>query len=76
MQKLKLKSIYMLCRKCSSSHTENNKIGFEIFGVFCDLICILQVAAETQQRGRNILRVAPWKVSKDHRQALPLRTDP
>jgi hypothetical protein len=50
MQKLKLKSIYMLCRKCSSSDTEHNKIGLAFFGFFCNLICILQLAAETQQR--------------------------
>jgi hypothetical protein len=33
-QKLKLKSIYMLCKSGSSSHTEHNKIGFAIFGFF------------------------------------------
>jgi hypothetical protein len=48
MQKLKLKSIYMLCRNCSSSHTEHNKIGFAIFGITYDFICILQVVAEIQ----------------------------
>jgi hypothetical protein len=36
--KLKLKSVYMLCRSYSSSHTEHNKIRFAIFGFFYDLI--------------------------------------
>jgi hypothetical protein len=43
MQKLELKSIYMFCRNCSSSHTDPNKIGFVIFGFFYDFISILQV---------------------------------
>jgi hypothetical protein len=43
MQKLELKSIYVLCRNCSSSHTEHNKIGFAIFGFFYDFISILLV---------------------------------
>jgi hypothetical protein len=34
MLKLELKSIYMLCRNCSPSQTEHNKIGFAIFWIF------------------------------------------
>jgi hypothetical protein len=34
MQKLKLKSIYMLCKNCRPSHTDHNKIGFAIFDFF------------------------------------------
>jgi hypothetical protein len=49
-KKLKLKSIYKVWESCSSGYTEHNKIGFAIFGFFNDFICILQVAAETQQR--------------------------
>jgi hypothetical protein len=41
---------YMLRESCSSSYTEHNKIGFAIFGFFCDLLWILQGAAETHQR--------------------------
>jgi hypothetical protein len=43
----------MFGRNCSSSLTENNKIGFEIFGFFCDLIWILQDPAKTLKRGKN-----------------------
>jgi hypothetical protein len=44
----------MLRESCSSSYTEHNKIGFEIFGFFCDLLWILQVAAETLKGVRNV----------------------
>jgi hypothetical protein len=61
-QKLKLKSIYMFWESCSSSYTEHKKIGFAIFGFFCDFIRILQVAAKSTQRGKNhILHTGPWK---------------
>jgi hypothetical protein len=43
----------MLGESCSSSHTDHNKIGFAIFGFFCDFIQILQVAAKNTQRGKN-----------------------
>jgi hypothetical protein len=62
----------MLCRKCSSSHTEHNKTRFAIFGFFCDLICILQVAAETQQGVRIILRRNPWNFLSLTKLPLPL----
>jgi hypothetical protein len=38
----------------SSSHKEHNKIGFAIFGFFCDLLWILQVAAKTLKGIRNV----------------------
>jgi hypothetical protein len=44
----------MFGESCSSSYTEHNKIGFAIFGFFCDLLWILQVAAETLKRVRNV----------------------
>jgi hypothetical protein len=47
MQNLELKSIYILCRNCSSSYTEHNKIGFAIFGFLYDFILNLQVTAKT-----------------------------
>jgi hypothetical protein len=47
MQKLKLKSVYIFCRNCSSSYTEHNKIGFTVFGFFYDFILNLQVTAKT-----------------------------
>jgi hypothetical protein len=50
MQTLELKSIYMLCRNCSPSHTDHNKIGFAIFVFFYDFILKLQDAAETHKR--------------------------
>jgi hypothetical protein len=76
MQKLKLKSIYMLWKSCSSGYTEHNKLGFPIFGFFCDFIQFFQVAGKTHKRGRYVLRVAPWKTSKDHRQGPSLHQTP
>jgi hypothetical protein len=49
----------MLWESCSSSYTENHKIGVEIFGFFCDFIRILQVAARSTQRVRNLFAQAP-----------------
>jgi hypothetical protein len=49
MQKLKLKTIYMFCKSCSSSDIEHNKIGFVIIGFFYDFIWILKVAAKTNK---------------------------
>jgi hypothetical protein len=50
MQKMKLKSICMFRESGSSSHTEHIKIGFVIFGFFCDFILNLQDVAETHKR--------------------------
>jgi hypothetical protein len=44
----------MLWESYSSSYTEHNKIGFAIFGFFCDLLWILQVATETLKGVRNV----------------------
>jgi hypothetical protein len=53
----------MFCRSCSSSYTENNKIGFAFFGFFCELIWILQVAAKNTQRGKKpFCGMAPGKI--------------
>jgi hypothetical protein len=61
MQKLKLKGIYVLCRKCSSSHKEHKKIDFTIYGFFCDLIWNLQDPAKTLKRGRFHFQPGPRK---------------
>jgi hypothetical protein len=42
----------MLWESCSSSYTEHNKIGFAIFGFFCDFIRFFKVAATTHKRGK------------------------
>jgi hypothetical protein len=42
----------MLWESCSYSYTEHHKIGFAIFGFFCDFTRILQGAAETHKRGK------------------------
>jgi hypothetical protein len=53
----------MHCNSCSSSHKEHKKIGFAIFGFFCDLIWILQVAANKTQRGKKpFCEQAPGKI--------------
>jgi hypothetical protein len=51
-QKLRLKSIYMLC-------TEHNKIGFAIFGFFCELLWNLQVTASFHKTRKNPLALSP-----------------
>jgi hypothetical protein len=40
----------MFWESCSFSYTEDNKIGFAIFGFFDDFIRILQGATETHKR--------------------------
>jgi hypothetical protein len=63
MQQLELKSIYMLCESCSSSHTDHSKIGFAIFELFCDFIWILQVAAKTLKGvKKHFCEQAPGKI--------------
>jgi hypothetical protein len=59
MQKLRLKSIYMLCRNCSPSHTEHRKIGFAIFGFLYYFILNLQVTGPNSQTGRIYLSLGP-----------------
>jgi hypothetical protein len=58
-KKLKLKSINMLCKSCSSSHTEHNKIGFAIFGFFYKLILNLQSTGPQSKTGKNLLLPNP-----------------
>jgi hypothetical protein len=70
MQKLKLKSIYMFCESCSSSHTEHSKIGFAIFGFVYDFILILQVTGSKAKNWKNLLLLWPQKLLKLHTQAL------
>jgi hypothetical protein len=76
MQKLQLKSIYKLFKRCRFCHQEYNKIGFTIFGFFCDFICIVQDTAKTHKRDRNFLRVGPRKDLKVHRNTLGLHKTP
>jgi hypothetical protein len=59
-QKQKLKSIYMLWGSCSFSQTEYNKVGFAIFGFFCELIWNLQVTGSNNKIGKNLLALSPW----------------
>jgi hypothetical protein len=49
----------MFRESCSFSYTEHNKIRFAIFGFFCDLLWILQVAAKSTQRARNLFARRP-----------------
>jgi hypothetical protein len=46
----------MFRESCSSSYTEHKKIGFAIFGFFCDFIQFFKVAAKTLKRGGNTFR--------------------
>jgi hypothetical protein len=74
MQKLKLKSIYMLCRNFGSSHTKHNKIGFAIFGFFCDFTRFFKAAAKTQHRVKNLLSPHPLEVLNLHKTSLAFNT--
>jgi hypothetical protein len=60
----------MLWKSCSSSYTEHNKIGFEIFGFFYDFISNLQDTAKTLKRWRIILHADPCQLLKVHNCAL------
>jgi hypothetical protein len=61
---------------CSSSYTGQNKIGFAIFGFFCDFIWILQIAGKTQRKGMNLFAQGPWKDLGAHSYALGLHKTP
>jgi hypothetical protein len=74
MQKLELKSIYILCRNCSSSYTERNKIGFEIFGFFYDFILNLQITGSRGKSWKNLLALGPLELSKPYKQTLGFYT--
>jgi hypothetical protein len=49
----------MFGESCSSCYTKHNKIGFAIFGFFCDLLWILQVPAKTHKGVRNLFARRP-----------------
>jgi hypothetical protein len=51
--------MYIFGESCSSCYTEHKKIIFAIFGFFCDFIRILQVAAKSTQRVRNLFACKP-----------------
>jgi hypothetical protein len=76
MQKLELKSIYMLCQNYSPSHTEHRKIGFAILGFFYDFLWILQGAAQTHKGVKILFASRPLEHLKIHRYALRLRKRP
>jgi hypothetical protein len=64
----------MLCKSCSSSHTENNKIDFAIFGFFYELISNLQSTGPLRKTGKNLLMPRPLKLLKIHKYALAFIT--
>jgi hypothetical protein len=74
MQNLELKSIYVLCRNCSSSYTEHNKIGFAVFGFFYELILNLQVIGSNNKNWKNLLALRPLRLLKLHNQTLAFNT--
>jgi hypothetical protein len=49
----------MLCKSGSSTYKENNKIGFAIFGFFCELIWNLQVTGSIHKTEKNLLALSP-----------------
>jgi hypothetical protein len=65
----------MIWESCSSSYTKHNKIGFAIFGFFCDLIWILQDPARTLKGVRITFRDGPWKDLEVQKYVLNLRID-
>jgi hypothetical protein len=69
MQKLKLKSICMFCRSCTS-HTGHNKIGFANFGFFYDVISILQITGSKGINLKNLLLLWPLELLKLHTNTL------
>jgi hypothetical protein len=66
----------MLWESCSCSYTEHNKIGFAIFGFFCDFIRILQGAAETHKGVKILITSRPLEDLKAHNHTLGLLQDP
>jgi hypothetical protein len=76
MQKQELKSIYILCKSCRSSHIEHNKIGMATFTFFCDFIRILLGAAETHKRVKILITSRPLEDLKAHNHTLGLRQGP
>jgi hypothetical protein len=66
----------MLCKSCRSSHTEHNKIGFAIFGFFCDFISNFQVTGKHTREKRIIPRAGPWNFLKPHKNTLALHHRP
>jgi hypothetical protein len=54
----------MFRESCNSSYTEHNKIGFAIFGFFCDFIQFFKVAASTNKRGKIHFARRPQEVLK------------
>jgi hypothetical protein len=59
MQKLLLKSIYMLCKWCRSSYKEDNKISFAFLRFFSDFIWIFQGTGSSWNKTKNLLQTWP-----------------
>jgi hypothetical protein len=74
MQNLELKSIYILCKNCSSSYTKHNKIGFAIFGFFYDFILNLQTTGSKGENWKNLLAHKPSELLKLHNHPLGSNT--
>jgi hypothetical protein len=74
MQKLELKSIYILCRNCSSSYIVHNKIGFAIFGFFYDFILNSQFTGSKSKIWKNLLALKSSKLLKLHNHTLGSNT--
>jgi hypothetical protein len=45
----------MLCKRCSSTHMEYNKIGVAFFWFFCEFLRILQTLVKAHKRGKNLI---------------------
>jgi hypothetical protein len=60
----------MLWESCSFSHTEHNKIGFAIFGLFYELILNLQDTGSIHKTVKNLFSPDPLKLLNSHRKAL------
>jgi hypothetical protein len=66
----------MFGESCSSCYTEHNKIGIAMFGFFYDFISILQAAAKTHQRGKNLLALRSLELLNIHNYALAFNSQP
>jgi hypothetical protein len=70
MQKLKLKSIYKFCISCRSSHTEQSKIGFAIFGFFYDFICIFKFQTKHSKLEESFHKEVPRTIESSQKYPL------
>ena len=52
-QKIYTKAYYIIYSLCGSTHVESNKIGFTIFGFFCDLLWFFKDSAEINKNEKD-----------------------